>query len=849
MEEIKIKIVNLSKLYKISKNSNISALKSISFSLSNTGMTFVVGKSGAGKSTLLNIIGGVDKPTSGKIIYKDKDLTTISKRDLNRYVKHEIGFIFQEYFLIEDMTVSNNLELAISNRNMSKDSMALKISKALDDIRLNGYEDRKVNELSGGEKQRVAIARAIIKDAKVILCDEPTGNLDNYNTNIIYKTLKNLSKSKSVIVVTHHENIAKKYSDRLIILENGEITFDSNITKDGFSDINESSSFNSSFPTKKESRNFINNLNLNFIWLNFKRNIFSSIISIIIFCISISVLITFVAISNYSSYDTLIDTLKYNEQYVVKVTSYIDNSVFVGDQLIISGVFPTYELVEEEDNTIVESLTGNLLSTYNSYYFVKNFQDYLDYQVEADEYGSYPSDPYNTSYFTDVIIVEDFYSFYQPLKYGNYPLEDNDILIFDFMAMQLMNTNSFSNVDSMDDLIDYVLIDKDTGMDMKIVGILESNYDEYSYTQGESSTLYPFESLYLSELQSIFALPGFRNLILDENEYLSINSFSIYNATESYVSKDFYTRKIHIIDQMDSFDFIIQPSIGEEGLLLSNYQLSYILDMDVSDITVEFLQTNNLEARVKTAFLNQRSYLSSIGSRLFTIAGIYIADELNEDYVYGYLPNDITYFSESGNFRNLYIALDNDWEINRDCLREFEYPDVKEISFYYSNPDYKETGWMEYTPYTSLILETDNYMNGLKNSGKQLQIIIILLCILVVLNYTHKEIQRSTYRIGVMKSLGYRNSYIVVLYGTKILFIVLFSCILSIIPAIYLTSIINRQFVEIININLVFFSLTSRDFIITFVGTIIVTIISLVFYLSILINKTPIRIINKGTKI
>ena len=116
---------------------------------------------------------------------------------------------------------------------------------------------------------------------------------------------------------------------------------------------------------------------------------------------------------------------------------------------------------------------------------MKNFQDFLDFRVEADEFGSYGSYVYRTSYFTDMIIVEDFDSFNQPLRYGNYPDTDTEVLIYDYMAFQLMETHSLTNVDTMQDLIDYVLIDKDTGLQMKIAGILKSDYEKFAYADGE----------------------------------------------------------------------------------------------------------------------------------------------------------------------------------------------------------------------------------------------------------------------------------------------------------------------------------------------------------------------------
>ncbi|MDD5294016.1 MAG: ABC transporter ATP-binding protein, partial [Candidatus Izemoplasmatales bacterium] len=555
----------------------------MTLSLPENGMLFVVGKSGAGKSTLLNLMGGLDQPTSGKIILHGIDLTTNKHRRLTSYIRHLIGFVFQDYSLVEDMDVYDNLNLAISHLGLCRDTIEKRISNALDEVDLSGCNHRKITELSGGEQQRVAIARAIVKDASIILCDEPTGNLDLENAARCLDILKGLSKDKLIVVVTHNEILANQYADRMIRLEEGIVVQDSRISETNLEKVKEVSNSNDEKPVKRKAFSFFNHISMKLLWMDYKKHFFSTIISIFVFCVSISLFLSFSAVSKYSSYDTFVDTLEYNDQYLVKVTTYIDNSIFVGDQLYMYGLFPTYELVDEEDSTTVEELTGNLLNSYKSYYFLKNFQDFLDYRLEADEYGSYPSCAYRTSYFTDMIIIEDFSGFNQPFLYGSYPKADNEIIIYDFMAFQLLETNALTSVARMEDLIDYVLTDKDTGFEMKIVGILQTDYEKYVYTDGQKSIRYPFESLYLSEMQSIFTLPGFLDLVKNDTEMISINSISVYNGSQRETSDDIYVRKVQLVHNIDSFDFIVEPAVDEsEGIILSNYQLADLLDMNVS---------------------------------------------------------------------------------------------------------------------------------------------------------------------------------------------------------------------------------------------------------------------------
>lgn len=224
-----IQIKDIEKQYKTKENLTAKALDKVTLDFPDCGMVFILGKSGSGKSTLLNIIGGLDKASSGEIIingYNSKDFTT---KDFDSYRNAYIGFIFQEYNVLDEFTVGENITLALELQNKKYDSDVL--SKLLEDIDMAGFASRKMNTLSGGQKQRVAIARALIKEPEVILADEPTGNLDSVTGKQIFDILKHLSKTKLVIVVSHDREFAEEYADRIIELKDGKIIFDSDSQK------------------------------------------------------------------------------------------------------------------------------------------------------------------------------------------------------------------------------------------------------------------------------------------------------------------------------------------------------------------------------------------------------------------------------------------------------------------------------------------------------------------------------------------------------------------------------------------------------------------------------------------
>lgn len=223
-----LEIKNLTKIYKTKKGKDVLALDNISLKFPETGMIFLLGKSGSGKSTLLNVTGGLDNPTSGEIIIKGKSSKNFTQSDFDSYRNTYIGFIFQEYNILEEFTVYDNIALALELQNKKVDHQS--IISLLKEVDLEGYEKRKPNTLSGGQKQRIAIARALIKHPEIIMADEPTGALDSNTGKQVLETLKKLSKDRLVIVVSHDREFAETYADRIIELKDGKIIEDNSKT-------------------------------------------------------------------------------------------------------------------------------------------------------------------------------------------------------------------------------------------------------------------------------------------------------------------------------------------------------------------------------------------------------------------------------------------------------------------------------------------------------------------------------------------------------------------------------------------------------------------------------------------
>ena len=218
-----IKVTNLTKIYNAKNNMQVKALDNISFVLPDNGLVFVIGKSGSGKSTLLNMLGGLDGMTSGDIVADGNRFSQFSQKDYDSYRNSRIGFVFQDFHLIDSLNVYDNVALSF-DLQAKQDKQA--VLDAIKKVGLDGMEKRYPQELSGGQKQRIAIARALVKKPNIILADEPTGNLDSKTSKQILDLLKQVSGECLVVTVSHNLPDAYKYADRIIELEDGKIVKD-----------------------------------------------------------------------------------------------------------------------------------------------------------------------------------------------------------------------------------------------------------------------------------------------------------------------------------------------------------------------------------------------------------------------------------------------------------------------------------------------------------------------------------------------------------------------------------------------------------------------------------------------
>lgn len=222
-----LELRKITKDYKVA-DTTATVLKGISLTLRNSEFVSVLGPSGCGKTTMLNIIGGLDQYTTGDLIINGVSTKNYKDHDWDTYRNHTIGFVFQSYNLIPHQTVLKNVELALSIGGISKKERRKKAVESLEKVGLKDHLNKKPNQLSGGQCQRVSIARALVTDPDIILADEPTGALDSETSVQVMEILREVSKDRLVLMVTHNQELAEKYSTRIVKMLDGTITYDSN---------------------------------------------------------------------------------------------------------------------------------------------------------------------------------------------------------------------------------------------------------------------------------------------------------------------------------------------------------------------------------------------------------------------------------------------------------------------------------------------------------------------------------------------------------------------------------------------------------------------------------------------
>ena len=363
-----LRLEKITKEY-ITGDSKVEALKGISLQFRKSEFVSILGQSGCGKTTLLNIIGGLDKYTTGDLVINGKSTKEFKDRDWDAYRNHSVGFVFQSYNLIPHQNILSNVELALTLSGVSKKERRKKAVEALKQVGLGDQLNKKPNQLSGGQMQRVAIARALVNDPEIILADEPTGALDTKTSVQIMEILKKISKDRLIIMVTHNPDLAEKYSSRIIKILDGKITDDSN----PYSVEEEKKEDRTSKANSKVSMNFLTalSLSLNNLMTKKGRTILTSFagsIGIIGIALILSLSSGMQAYINRVEEDTL------SSYPIIDIRISIDMA-----SMMTSLMGETEETEHEEGKVYSKNIVNDMLSTISTKIQSNNLEEFKKY--------------------------------------------------------------------------------------------------------------------------------------------------------------------------------------------------------------------------------------------------------------------------------------------------------------------------------------------------------------------------------------------------------------------------------------------------------------------------------------
>ena len=456
-------MLELKEVYKSYKKRNYTqeVLKGINIKFDNVGFVSILGPSGCGKTTLLNIIGGLDKLDRGNLYIDNLDLDKLSPKKLDAYRNSMVGFVFQSFNLINHLNVYDNIALTLKLNKEKNKNIKAKVQEIINKVGLTGKENKKPQELSGGEAQRVAIARALVNNPEIILADEPTGSLDSNTSIEIINILKEISKDKLVIMVTHNEKLAKEYSDRIIRMADGMIVSD-NIIKE----------------QKPIDKKEINKVHMTFfmsLMLSYKNiltKVFRTVATIFAGCIGIVAVILVITLSQgVSDYITKVQENALKDKPIIissnsiyKSSGNIINNIVEypeTDQIYVSHNITSYEHNNNMDRNLLKIIknldkshydiinynrsvkfnlykenTEGLKKIYNSYFTEMNESSLMEYEYDVI-YGTMPT-KYN-----EIALVVDKYNVinsnilkYLGLDYKNDSYKYEDIIGQEYILIE-----------------------------------------------------------------------------------------------------------------------------------------------------------------------------------------------------------------------------------------------------------------------------------------------------------------------------------------------------------------------------------------------------------------------------
>ena len=745
-----IVLKEIEKIYLTKNLPQVVALKNINLTFESKGMVFITGKSGCGKSTLLNILGALDSCTSGSMIIENKNINEFTEKELDNYRNSYVGFVFQEFHVLNAYNVYDNIRLA---KELQQEKISEKeLDAYLEKVSLTNLGKRKMNELSGGQKQRIAILRALIKNPRIILADEPTGNLDKINSEQIFGILKEISQEKLVIIVTHDLEAAQKYADRIIELKDGEIINDTKPTLNP----------EKTTLTLKESHlPFLFALKL--AWNNLKRYPKKCILTIILFFISLLCCILLINSSLFNSTSLAIKLMNLNENYNIEVhkINYVQNTKW------------KEEWQNEEDQYLKNIYSGTTNPIYELYDFTTPLTFYLNTPQEPSKL--FPTTPNITSYveIKDPKILTNLT--------GSIPTSSNEIVIHEYLADYIINYGIKEKNGSWIPQNEEELLSKTHPIylgdnEVYISGILK---EETSYTEEslEDETTYAAYQNYIQKASTVY-VKGFTNEVkLNQTKESTLNQFTLASDHQQKLS-------FTALDTLQENESLLTI----DALILGNTKFKEAYE--------EYLNANPLSTEEETK-LWANNYLKQYQTEcnLFfqdflnyqnipiTVKIIGIADEniLSSSLVEKYMTTSK---------RKTGVLIH---EENSHTLQKL----LSNLNFQVTFLNVGENPYEVSSNMISITNEVSTLYNTLKKGISFLALAFTAFTFLLLLNIVDDTVRYSKKEIGVLRALGTSKKDIFKIFAIETSTITLLSYILSFIGWFILITCLNNWYSSI----------------------------------------------------
>ena len=817
-----IKLVNVNKYYQ-SGNEKIHVIKDLNYEFPNTGLVFILGPSGSGKSTLLNLLGGLDKPDSGQIWIEDKELGKFTKKEQNYYLNSYLGFVFQEYNILKDLNLKQNISLSLQLQKRNKKESKKKVNDIINEVELNGLEKRKVSQLSGGQKQRIAIARALVKDPSLIIADEPTGNLDSETSKKIFELFKKISKQRLIIIVTHDEESADLYGDSILKIDTANQSSDESKTS-----LNSSMHSNYEYSDRKlylekAKTPFKTIFKLSFknIWVKKLRYLLMFVISLI----SLVFLSFAIELNGDKLYQNVYTTVNNNINYT-DIYQYIPkNSNNLSDDY-----YAKYEKspLMNDAYTVIKRISNDL--TLHKYQSVNI--DYSKYNIEKSNFLYQGK--------INTIILFDKTNNYKLLA-GKLPnVDEPEILITDYLVDAFKH---FGIVDSNSNI--YNIINKyfDFGYQthFKVVGVVETNYKKW---------------IHLSRLKTTHVFDEYDESIEGfEYDYLMMNSFIVGNKYYDYLlSSNDVKSETSINDYILKNNKIISPEdhndnemtrFGHEPYNDDEITIPYSLISSIFNFSssnywelnnfVDNLINNEAEVSFQIKYdiieTENRKYNKSI-TKSFKVVGFTNSSNLiMTKEAYKDLLEATDKASAVIDNEKVIVELSNNPST---VLNQFNKLYNNDYHFIIDVFKYKDS------------IESYNVDPMIKFASTGGLIVFTILTIGIMWTIISIEIVDSKKEIGILRSIGLSGHKVSLIFIIQTLFVNIISYLASIPIAYYIINLFGSNIMDGLGeIHLSMYTLTYRSPLILAIFVLVITLFSTILPLIKIMRKKIIDVINE----